>query len=583
MADHVLSSRTEVTNQATTLRAELKVWEKEFASNHGGKKAGREDIKQNPDIGRYALFLVFKSHMAFSGIEMKWVPCSLLSTAAKYKEYSRLKSLEASLTRRENRRQEAPESQSKKRKHASPTGPASKHSDATPRKSSKGLFATPSNNRTAKVHPSQLDPYDSPSTFRKLFSPSTHRQSLPAPSPLKAAIGPTPQRDGKALGLFDMLSESGGSNATPSAKKQKDALAAGFQTPSKPKTFEPIAEEPEEEEESTRLSRTPASSTKQFYLANLFATPTTMRYAAMVEAEDEKAAPGNVPQEPATAASPDPNPSETPSFLRRSNSGRFPPPTNNNDSSGLSPIASRKPLQFAGRGLSHLVQGLRAMEEEREEDDWDVLREIEAEQEAANVEVPDSQYPVGQTQRPYKKKGQKRTTRRVIMRPVAPRPKPRPDSNTATVANNERSDESDDELAAVPETQLAAGAKEADVDSHEKEDGSDVASLHTMSDAEPHSDAELNAESDDDPEYEEKAKPPPRAKSFSERIKEAVSMVKPKSKEPPAKAMQAPQEEEKEKVAKARKVNPEAHANYRSLKIRNRSGGSRGRGRFRRR
>lgn len=52
MADHVLNSRTEVTDQAVNLRAELKVWEKEFASSHGGKKAGREDIKQNPEIGR---------------------------------------------------------------------------------------------------------------------------------------------------------------------------------------------------------------------------------------------------------------------------------------------------------------------------------------------------------------------------------------------------------------------------------------------------------------------------------------------------------------------------------------------------
>lgn len=56
MTDHALGSRTEVANLATTLRAELKVWEKEFASNHGGKKAGREDIKQNPDIGRSLSF-----------------------------------------------------------------------------------------------------------------------------------------------------------------------------------------------------------------------------------------------------------------------------------------------------------------------------------------------------------------------------------------------------------------------------------------------------------------------------------------------------------------------------------------------
>ena len=52
MVDHVHVSRAEVAEQAVTLRAELKVWEKAFASAHGGKKAGREDIKQNPDIGR---------------------------------------------------------------------------------------------------------------------------------------------------------------------------------------------------------------------------------------------------------------------------------------------------------------------------------------------------------------------------------------------------------------------------------------------------------------------------------------------------------------------------------------------------
>lgn len=51
MADHGLP-RIEITNQAVGLRAELKVWEKDFASSHGGKKAGREDIKQNPEIGR---------------------------------------------------------------------------------------------------------------------------------------------------------------------------------------------------------------------------------------------------------------------------------------------------------------------------------------------------------------------------------------------------------------------------------------------------------------------------------------------------------------------------------------------------
>lgn len=52
MADHSFGSRSEAADYAANVRSELKVWEKEFASTHGGKKAGREDIKHNPDIGR---------------------------------------------------------------------------------------------------------------------------------------------------------------------------------------------------------------------------------------------------------------------------------------------------------------------------------------------------------------------------------------------------------------------------------------------------------------------------------------------------------------------------------------------------
>ncbi|KAJ5623227.1 hypothetical protein N7490_011832 [Penicillium lividum] len=538
MADHTLKSRVEVAAQAVSVRAELKVWEKEFATTHDGKKAGREDIKQRPDI------------------------------AAKYKEYGRLKNLEAALTRRENRQQEA--DSSRKRKHTSPTGPSNTNIDVTPRKLSRGLFATPSRNRNSQVHPSELDPYDSPSTMRRLFSPSTHRQ-MPAPSPLKPAIGPTPQRDGKALGLFDMLSESGGSQATPSARRQKDVLAAGFRTPSKPKLFDPIAEEPEEEETS-RLSRTPASSTKQFYLANLFATPTTMRYAAMVEAEDNNAQEKNT-QETEPAASHHSNPSGTPSFLRRSNSGRY-LATTTNEGPGLSPIASRKPRQFAGRGLSHLVKGLRDMEEERMEDEWDMLREIEAEQEGFHFEVPEVKGPVTEKQQPYKKKGQKRTTRRVNIRPSISKPKKQEDLYPDLYS------ESDDELAAVPETQIPEVPKEVPAEEN-ADDHDDVASLHSISEPGSEYEGDTDVDSDGDPEYDEKAKTPPRPKSFSDRIKEAVLMAKPTAMEPPAK-LQKPQEPEKEKKPRDRKINPQAHANYRSLKIKNR-GGSRGGGRFRRR
>lgn len=47
------ASSADITAQSTALRAELKEWERAFAAANGGKKAGRDDIKQNPEIGMF--------------------------------------------------------------------------------------------------------------------------------------------------------------------------------------------------------------------------------------------------------------------------------------------------------------------------------------------------------------------------------------------------------------------------------------------------------------------------------------------------------------------------------------------------
>lgn len=363
--------------------------------------------------------------------------------------------------------------------------------------------------------------------------------------------------------------------------------------------MESIMEENEDEEgqeeDTPRGGRTPASSGKKWYLANLFATPTTLRYAAMVEDEEERR-PANANNQAAAAAAAAASPGnkgaaagqgETPSFLRRSNAGRS---FNALDTStaGLSPIAARKPPQFVGKGLSALVQGLRDMEEERLDDDMDVLRELEADQEAVanqnqdmeGVEVADIQNQTGR--RPYKKKGQKRTTRRVHMKPVVV-------SKTQTQAqaqtgpagsDNSYDEELDDELAAaaaVPDTQLPETVNqvpEADDNDHDN----DNASLHTMSDTEP---------DDSDPDYDQ---PVPKTKSFSEKMKEAISAdssskttdsQSTEKPDPKTKTKTKPKKQEEEKP-RARKVNPNAnaHANFRSLKI-GRGRGRGGAGRFR--
>ena len=38
-------------DQISTLRQELKAWEKEFVAANGGRKAGRDDIKKDAVIG----------------------------------------------------------------------------------------------------------------------------------------------------------------------------------------------------------------------------------------------------------------------------------------------------------------------------------------------------------------------------------------------------------------------------------------------------------------------------------------------------------------------------------------------------
>lgn len=43
--------REAVLEQSKILRQELKVWERDFAASNGGRKAGRDDIKQHPTIG----------------------------------------------------------------------------------------------------------------------------------------------------------------------------------------------------------------------------------------------------------------------------------------------------------------------------------------------------------------------------------------------------------------------------------------------------------------------------------------------------------------------------------------------------
>lgn len=273
-----------------------------------------------------------------------------------------------------------------------------------------------------------------PAISRKLFSPAP-----------VTSIGPTPQRDGKVLGLFDLLVGKELGTPSKSIEKQPPSTPGGRRrsqgdaTPSRRRGSL----------DSEKLGRTPMSSSKRHMLNN-FMTPLKNRDAG---AGGTASTPGSVSKLQF----------DTPAFLRRHT---LPSLCEGVPFDAPAPLKlPRKPL---GRGLSEIVASLRKVEDDRLDDDDDMaaLRELEdagmdpcaagsapsasapaaAAQPAAPKErdilardrasqnlplggfddeglydSPDEADRAGRNGQPlvvYKKKGQKRTTRRVNMRPT---------------------------------------------------------------------------------------------------------------------------------------------------------------------
>ncbi|KAL8812356.1 MAG: hypothetical protein Q9200_001082 [Gallowayella weberi] len=501
------------------LRTELKDWEKSFAATNGGKKAGREDIKRHPEI------------------------------AAKYKIYNKLRAQASDSLERDVA--PTPDHAAPRKRHASNHPPASAH---TPQKRSKHLH---SSHEHAEISQDQA-----PGSAQK--TPVAHRIS----------IGPTPQRNGRVLGLFDLLTPSS-SFRTPSKRQSLAPLPPNVVgTPSKVESKLNDDGRPTLPCSSGMRRRSPPGASKTTYQAS-FLTPSTRRIADV----------GNTP----VAANSVSNLrfDDTPAFLRRHSQNFLQSQKiggggnqDEEDASSWSPVAIRvmrpKP---AGRGLSALVKGLRDMEEAKLDDELEMLREMEGgggvDQESQVKHIPqvcvgDSQAPdmplgadgEGQSEsedmealemegkdrsgRPlkiWKKKGQKRTTRRVTMRPNTAKWKPEPEWKGG------KEQESEEEVIAVKETQLATPAQAA----HLEDDADDL----QMDEEYVGVDA-----SDEDP---------PRSHASAKTAK-AKQAGKPKDirTEPPQK--------KKKKV-----VNAAAHTNYRALKIRNKNSKGKGSGRFVRR
>ncbi|GKT48469.1 DNA replication regulator SLD2 [Colletotrichum spaethianum] len=363
---------------------------------------------------------------------------------------------------------------------------------------------TPSKRRW---NPDDAGLVSTPSISRTLFSPAAPR-----------SIGPTPQRDGRVLGLFDLMVER--ELGTPSRKNRDLNTSADARTMTTPRK----RATPTDEEDNARLGRTPMSTSKRQMLDS-FMTPLKNKDSEALDAKT-----------PTTVSKLQ---FSTPSFLKRHTQ---PPPTKDDDFVAPPLRLPRKPMV---RGLSAIVASLRKVEEEHldNDDDLDALREAEGEvvrpkappkprdeMLAADSQVhlplggfddeglydsPDEEQKGrdGMPLRVYKKKGQKRTTRRVNMRPIHSK---RP-SGPVEDGQEEEGDEE-----AVPETQANGAADDMQ---------DELADVGSGSDA----------------EFDESASKTKATKTKAAKKTEKVGTVK--------KAV--------------RKVNEMAHTNFRRLKLKN--------------
>ncbi|PUU83917.1 DNA replication/checkpoint protein [Tuber borchii] len=361
-------------NRARQLRAELKEWEHSFAAEHG-RKPSREEVKKDPHI------------------------------SAKYKEYNKLRTSSLSAASRltasstETKPEHTPSTT--KGVHDPFASAKSDKSAANTRKKAADIFKTPTKPRITSADQQEI--YDSPLSLR--------RTRLFGNRP-RDSVGPTPQKTGKVLGLFESFVDI---EATP--KKARDRVSAS-----------PV---------STRKAGN-ANGEGVNGGANgggEFATPRKRK------AEEISVGSAKKCEEEFT----------TPSFLRR-------------DSSRFQPLVESPPVPLPMRpvrGLSSMVAELRKMEgeaiEEEFADDEEAMKEMEVldgepslpplkKQRDEEVEVGIGDLPPGafaeeaivdesegedKDKPKWKKKGLKRQTKRTIMRPITTKPQEVPQEEDA--------------------------------------------------------------------------------------------------------------------------------------------------------
>lgn len=572
-----------------------------------------------------------------------------LETAQKYKQYSKLRDILSGKIPPPPTKSDNQDPSQRKRKQSETSLPSA----STPSKRTKSV-ATPKSQHYSAVDDEAI----TPEVARKLFSPV-----------VPSSIGPTPQKDGRVLGLFDLISH------TPSKSTHEDrSRGPGFTaTPSKRRHALDLENDNDDDEKDDKefitpsiprhrnLDRTPSSGRNRNLLDSFLGVRATNTTSTPLSKNNAN----NSPSKNALGKTPSGERSAsklhfaTPAFLRRT-SAPLPPVDENGEWLDIEPLKlPRKPFSIAkGRGLSSVVASLRKMEEEKLDEELDMLREMEAmehgdmgppppkktltstsedrkkkqtgpaepaepeaepdeandfeddeaaliEVEASFLESPSSkrkkerqQRPVllsgfddenvydsqddgdlskegldrnGQPLRVFKKKGQKRTTRKVNMRPTRTK---RP---SASVAEGDDDSEEEDGDDMIPETQFDATKNMAGDDSHDVDpllSGSGSGSEFDGSDGEEDDEAEASTAK---AARAAKKKAPPSAKEKKKATKKKDNKKGTKE--------DAADDEKPATTKKPRMVKATANANFKRLKLKNNGakGGPAHNSRFRRR
>lgn len=449
--------------QSAELRLALKAFERRFTEQHGSKPK-QKDIKNDPIV------------------------------ASKYKQYQRVQDALAGKLAYEK----VNEANVSKKVRGSKHGRHDGGIGSSPRKHLNSQHSTPKKSGSLQV--------------AEVRSPGSEVSPRPE---LLYAIGPTPHRDGKVVGLFDLLQRSGSgksSAVTPSSSARKRKLDELYrdtparrsplkviQTPSRHSEkqqgdlLEYLEGTPEKslDKAAVKHSRTPQSNGRKFQLSQFFATPSTQRFTFQHnnDALDQKTplrdlVLGQTPERQPENAALD----TTPTYLRRSTSfkdrllsasntastapanepfaplQRIGPPTLRHFRSSTENILKVTDLANTARKPQSLSCSRSHAEEESDhEDDLDALHEMEAEDDfqgrpsKRHILVQDSQHDLSLDQssdlhnvdfnhtatelipaRRYKKKGQKRTTRKSNIRPtVQSKPSAQPKFVAADSSDND--------------------------------------------------------------------------------------------------------------------------------------------------